>query len=218
MFRRGAVHGRTARPTSRRWGWCRRFFYFHVPVRGFADVSRRSAVCGVARPGFHPGFKTRSEGRSHCGRAAGEIAVLFGLMGELVNRPPWWGRKAWGVWWILGRQAHHSRCCSRDDVHLRHPGAEVTAGPGFGQARRRGRGFFGPRGGAVRVSGGQTSWADDSHPLNLGGGPTLAGDDGRAVLVLRRGRTCCCSPHAADVARETSASARPAPRRVVSRV
>src|SRR5439155_3273448 len=29
--------------------------------------------------------------------SAGEVAVLFGLMGLVTG--PLWGRKAWGVWW-----------------------------------------------------------------------------------------------------------------------
>lgn len=69
-----------------------KIFYFHVP----AWIAMYSAlfVCGIASAIYL--FKGRVEA-DRVAVAAGEIAVLFGLIGLVTG--PLWGRKAWGVWW-----------------------------------------------------------------------------------------------------------------------
>jgi heme exporter protein C len=69
-----------------------KIFYFHVP----AWIAMYSAifVCGIASAVYL--FKGRADA-DRIAVAAGEIAVLFGLMGLITG--PLWGRKAWGVWW-----------------------------------------------------------------------------------------------------------------------
>ena len=69
-----------------------KIFYFHVP----AWIAMYSAlfVCGIASAIYL--FKGRADA-DRVAVAAGEIAVLFGLIGLVTG--PLWGRKAWGVWW-----------------------------------------------------------------------------------------------------------------------
>jgi heme exporter protein C len=51
-------------------------------------------VCGIASAVYL--FRGRPDA-DRVAVAAGEVAVLFGLMGLVTG--PLWGRKAWGVWW-----------------------------------------------------------------------------------------------------------------------
>ena len=69
-----------------------KIFYFHVP----AWIAMYSAlfVCGIASGVYL--FKGHARA-DRIAASAGEIAVLFGLMGLVTG--PLWGRKAWGVWW-----------------------------------------------------------------------------------------------------------------------
>lgn len=73
-------------------GLVQKIFYFHVPswFVMFAAVF----ICGVQSAIFL--FKRKPEA-DRIAFAAGEIAVIFGLMGLVTG--PLWGRKAWGVWW-----------------------------------------------------------------------------------------------------------------------
>jgi len=80
-------------PYESSMGLVQKIFYFHVP--SWFAMFTAIGVCGVASL-FHL-FKT-SPRADRIAEAAGEIAVLFGLMGLVTG--PLWGRKAWGVWWI----------------------------------------------------------------------------------------------------------------------
>jgi heme exporter protein C len=69
-----------------------KIMYFHVP--SWIAMGVALFVCGMASAVYL--FK----GRAWADRvavAAGEIAVIFGLMGLVTG--PLWARKAWGVWW-----------------------------------------------------------------------------------------------------------------------
>ena len=69
-----------------------KIFYFHVP--SWIAMYTALFVCGGASAVYL--FKGRPAA-DRLAAAAGEIAVLFGLMGLVTG--PLWGRKAWGVWW-----------------------------------------------------------------------------------------------------------------------
>jgi heme exporter protein C len=69
-----------------------KIMYFHVP--SWFAMFTAIGICGVASL-IHL-FKT-SPRADRIAEAAGEIAVVFGLMGLITG--PLWGRKAWGVWW-----------------------------------------------------------------------------------------------------------------------
>jgi heme exporter protein C len=69
-----------------------KIFYFHVPA--WIAMYTALMVCGIASAVYL--FKGRPMA-DRVAVAAGEIAVLFGLMGLVTG--PLWGRKAWGVWW-----------------------------------------------------------------------------------------------------------------------
>ena len=69
-----------------------KIFYFHVP--SWFAMFTAIAICGVC--GLIHLFRS-SPKADRIAAAAGEIAVLFGLMGLVTG--PLWGRKAWGVWW-----------------------------------------------------------------------------------------------------------------------
>jgi heme exporter protein C len=73
-------------------GLVQKIFYYHVPswMAMFAGVF----ICGIASLVYL--FRGRAEA-DHLAAAAGELAVLFGLMGLVTG--PLWARKAWGVWW-----------------------------------------------------------------------------------------------------------------------
>src|SRR5438874_12286473 len=69
-----------------------KIFYFHVP----SWIAMYSAlfVCGIASAMYLFKGDPRAD---RVAASAGEIAVMFGLMGLVTG--PLWGRKAWGVWW-----------------------------------------------------------------------------------------------------------------------
>jgi heme exporter protein C len=69
-----------------------KIFYFHVP--SWIAMYCALFVCGVGSAIFLFKGDPRAD---RIASAAGEIAVLFGLMGLVTG--PLWGRKAWGVWW-----------------------------------------------------------------------------------------------------------------------
>jgi heme exporter protein C len=70
-----------------------KIFYFHVP--SWFAMFTAIAICGGASL-IHL-FRNNPRA-DRIAEAAGEIAVVFGLMGLVTG--PLWGRKAWGVWWI----------------------------------------------------------------------------------------------------------------------
>jgi heme exporter protein C len=51
-------------------------------------------ICGAASVMYLARGSAKAD---QVAQAAGELAVLFGLMGLVTG--PLWGRKAWGVWW-----------------------------------------------------------------------------------------------------------------------
>ncbi|MGE3176278.1 MAG: cytochrome c biogenesis protein [Vicinamibacterales bacterium] len=69
-----------------------KIFYFHVP--SWFVMFTAIFISGIYSAIYL--FKgDRSADR--VAAAAGEIAVIFGIMGLVTG--PLWGRKAWGVWW-----------------------------------------------------------------------------------------------------------------------
>src|SRR4051812_47526014 len=80
-------------PYESTMGLVQKIFYFHVP--SWFAMFTAIGICGVASL-VHL-FKT-SPRANRIAEAAGEVAVVFGLMGLVTG--PLWGRKAWGVWWI----------------------------------------------------------------------------------------------------------------------
>ena len=79
-------------PYESTMGLVQKIFYFHVP--SWFAMFTAIGICGVASL-VH--LFTTSPKADRIAEAAGEIAVLFGLMGLVTG--PLWGRKAWGVWW-----------------------------------------------------------------------------------------------------------------------
>jgi len=73
-------------------GLVQKIFYFHVPA--WFAMFTAVFICGGASALFL--FK-RDPKFDRVAASAGEIAVLFGLIGLVTG--PLWGRKAWGVWW-----------------------------------------------------------------------------------------------------------------------
>lgn len=80
-------------PFEASMGIVSKIMYFHVP--SWFAMFTAIGVCGVASI-VHL-FKN-SPKADRLAQAAGEIAVVFGLMGLVTG--PLWGRKAWGVWWV----------------------------------------------------------------------------------------------------------------------
>ena len=79
-------------PFESTMGLIQKIFYYHVPswFAMFAGVF----TCGIASAiylfrGGPPSDRVAS--------AAGEVAVVFGLIGLVTG--PLWARKAWGIWW-----------------------------------------------------------------------------------------------------------------------
>jgi heme exporter protein C len=70
-----------------------KIFYFHVP--SWIAMYTSLYICGVASALYLFKGDARAD---RVAASAGEIAVLFGLMGLVTG--PLWGRKAWGVWWV----------------------------------------------------------------------------------------------------------------------
>jgi heme exporter protein C len=79
-------------PFEASMGIVSKIMYFHVP--SWFAMFTAIGICGVASL-IHL-FKT-SPRADRIAEAAGEVAVVFGLMGLVTG--PLWGRKAWGVWW-----------------------------------------------------------------------------------------------------------------------
>ena len=69
-----------------------KIFYFHVPA--WFVMFTAIFICGTESAIFL--FKG-SRRADRVAAAAGELAVVFGLLGLVTG--PLWGRKAWGVWW-----------------------------------------------------------------------------------------------------------------------
>lgn len=80
-------------PFESSMGVVSKIFYFHVP--SWFAMFTAIAICGGASL-IHL-FRNNPRA-DRIAEAAGEIAVVFGLMGLVTG--PLWGRKAWGVWWI----------------------------------------------------------------------------------------------------------------------
>ena len=79
-------------PYESTMGLVQKIFYFHVPS-GFAKFTA-VFLCGIQSAIFL--FKKKPSA-DRIAAAAGEVAVLFGLMGLVTG--PLWGRKSWGIWW-----------------------------------------------------------------------------------------------------------------------
>jgi heme exporter protein C len=79
-------------PYEATMGLVQKIFYFHVP--SWFAMFTSVFICGAASAVFL--FK-RSAAADRLAVAAGELTVLFGLMGLVTG--PLWGRKSWGVWW-----------------------------------------------------------------------------------------------------------------------
>jgi len=69
-----------------------KIFYFHVPA--WFVMFTAIFISGI----WSAIYLFRGDrSADRIAAAAGEIAVIFGLMGLVTG--PLWGRKAWGVWW-----------------------------------------------------------------------------------------------------------------------
>lgn len=69
-----------------------KIFYFHVPA--WFVMFTAIFISGI----YGAIYLFKGDRRADLmAVAAGEIAVIFGLMGLVTG--PLWGRKAWGVWW-----------------------------------------------------------------------------------------------------------------------
>jgi len=69
-----------------------KIFYFHVPA--WFAMFTAVFLCAI----YSGLYLYRGDPRAdRIAAAAGEIAVIFGIMGLVTG--PLWGRKAWGVWW-----------------------------------------------------------------------------------------------------------------------
>src|SRR4249920_2398528 len=79
-------------PYESTMGLVQKIFYFHVPswMAMFTSVF----VCGIASVVYLFRGKPAAD---RLAAAAGELTVLFGLIGLVTG--PLWARKAWGVWW-----------------------------------------------------------------------------------------------------------------------
>jgi heme exporter protein C len=79
-------------PYESTMGLVQKIFYFHVP--SWFAMFTAVFLCGIESAIFL--FKKRPSA-DRIAAAAGEVAVLFGLMGLVTG--PLWGRKSWGIWW-----------------------------------------------------------------------------------------------------------------------
>ena len=79
-------------PYESTMGLVQKIFYFHVP--SWFAMFTAVFVCGIASAVF---LFAKNPSADRLAVAAGEVAVLFGLMGLVTG--PLWGRKSWGVWW-----------------------------------------------------------------------------------------------------------------------
>lgn len=79
-------------PLESTMGLVQKIFYFHVP--SWFAMFFSTFVCGIASTVF---LFRRRRGADALAAAAGELVVVFGLIGLLTG--PLWARRAWGVWW-----------------------------------------------------------------------------------------------------------------------
>jgi heme exporter protein C len=79
-------------PYESTMGLVQKIFYFHVP--SWFAMFTAVFLCGIESAIFLFGKKPSAD---RVAAAAGEVAVLFGLMGLVTG--PLWGRKSWGIWW-----------------------------------------------------------------------------------------------------------------------
>ena len=79
-------------PYESTMGLVQKIFYFHVP--SWFVMFTAVFTCGIQSTIFLFRGKPSAD---RVAAAAGEIAVVFGLLGLVTG--PLWGRKAWGVWW-----------------------------------------------------------------------------------------------------------------------
>jgi len=79
-------------PYESTMGLVQKIFYFHVP--SWFVMFTAVFICGGASALYLAKGDPRFD---RVAASAGEIAVVFGLMGLVTG--PLWGRKAWGVWW-----------------------------------------------------------------------------------------------------------------------
>jgi heme exporter protein C len=79
-------------PFEAKMGLVQKIFYYHVPSAMLLFVS--AFLCGISSAVY---LFRRSAAADRVARAAGELAVLFGVIVMVTG--PMWGRKAWGVWW-----------------------------------------------------------------------------------------------------------------------
>ncbi|MGE5245420.1 MAG: cytochrome c biogenesis protein CcsA [Betaproteobacteria bacterium] len=79
-------------PYESTMGLVQKIFYFHVP--SWFAMFTGVFVCGIESLVF---LFRKKPAADRVAAAAGELTVLFGLMGLVTG--PLWGRKAWGVWW-----------------------------------------------------------------------------------------------------------------------
>jgi heme exporter protein C len=79
-------------PYESTMGLVQKIFYFHVP--SWFVMFTSVFICGIESAIFLFRGKRSAD---RVAVAAGELVVLFGLLGLVTG--PLWGRKAWGVWW-----------------------------------------------------------------------------------------------------------------------
>ncbi|HEX7138538.1 MAG TPA: cytochrome c biogenesis protein CcsA [Vicinamibacterales bacterium] len=79
-------------PYESTMGLVQKIFYFHVP--SWFAMFTAVFLCGVESAIF---LFRKTPSADRIAVAAGEVAVLFGLMGLVTG--PLWGRKSWGIWW-----------------------------------------------------------------------------------------------------------------------
>jgi len=79
-------------PYESTMGLVQKIFYFHVP--SWFAMFTAVFLCGIESTIF---LFRKKPSADRLAVAAGEVAVLFGLMGLVTG--PLWGRKSWGIWW-----------------------------------------------------------------------------------------------------------------------
>jgi heme exporter protein C len=79
-------------PYESTMGLVQKIFYYHAP--SWFVMFTAVFICGIAS--FMYLFNKRPQ-LDRVAASAGEIAVIFGLIGLVTG--PLWARKAWGVWW-----------------------------------------------------------------------------------------------------------------------
>ena len=79
-------------PYESTMGLVQKIFYFHVP--SWFAMFTAVFLCGIESAIF---LFRKKPSADRIAVAAGEVAVLFGMMGLVTG--PLWGRKSWGIWW-----------------------------------------------------------------------------------------------------------------------